>query len=119
MPCESDYMSGQDHELIQRLRAELDHTTSQLCGLCKHLEKKGQRDLIAGGGVGKWWERHKKLDAAREQREGLWRAKAGKFKAALAKLTSREREALNVSSDRWYTDEEEMHFNAERENGRS
>lgn len=97
MPCSDG--PWPDRELSE-LRQRNDKLAQMLCGVCNALEKdigKGGRwfiDIVPG--LGKWWDEHKKQDAARIEREKYEEQQCNLKKSALQKLSLEERKALGL-----------------------
>ncbi len=78
MPCRIDhyYNDCADEEAkIESLKKHIDELTRMLCSSCKVLEK---RKVAIPTNTVKWWENHKKVDAAREKKEKKKRKKREK-----------------------------------------
>lgn len=102
MPCFVD-----DTEQRHRLYVEKGELTSRLCAVFKVLERNGTLDAIlsaadwVGSGVSKkstleWWERHKREDAARLNREAAERRRKAQRQAVLDKLSKEEKKLLGL-----------------------
>ena len=97
MPCNDGGPSPRE--------VEYENTNALLCAIVRVLEKYDNLDHAlnqvdwAEAGVTKatfhaWWERHKRLDAERRQREAETARLTALRRSAEAKLTPEEREAM-------------------------
>jgi len=102
MPCRD---GGWGDEEAARLEAKkqtkLDNVTRMLCELCTVIEKYHPDSAIqqsAGAikGLRAWWDKHKKRDAKRLEKERKEEEHKALVKGALDKLTDKERKALNL-----------------------
>lgn len=83
-------------------KKELDEVTELLCELCQHLE--GTPSTRFGNNfkrfstiaLREWWEKHKKMDAERLERERREAAEKKAKENALNKLTPEERKLLGI-----------------------
>ncbi len=79
-----------------------DAFTIQLCGLCKAMTEAEQTRIIYNAkskdarALADWWEEHQAADAKREAEERAEAKRAKIAAAALAKLSTTEREALGL-----------------------
>lgn len=91
---------------------EYANSNALLCAIVRVLEKSGNLDHVlneidwAEAGVTKatffaWWERHKRMDGERRQREAETARVAALRRSAEAKLTPEEREAMNPTRFRY------------------
>lgn len=103
MPCND----GRDYDRIREVYVEKGTQTSRLCAVFTVLEKRGLlNDVLANcdwkeSGVSQkstldWWERHKREDVERRQREARQREQDRKRKQLLSKLTIEEKRILNI-----------------------
>ena len=86
MPCTCDGPPS-----YNSYKPELDEVTELLCELCKELEDEGIFKKFASVALRRWWEKHKKMDAERLERERKEAAEKKAKEDALAKLTPEER----------------------------
>lgn len=93
MPCIVD-----DHGQTEReLRAELNHVTALLCGLCDVLDDSNGLKLIPlVPGLVAWRTKHQQADRERLAREAQASAASERKAAARSKLSLDERLALGL-----------------------
>lgn len=122
MPCQDDYREDCDpedlkkaNEKIKQQKKQLDEVTAMLYAICEVIERHHPDSPIqqsAGGinGLREWWDKHKKLDEAEQERKrkrvaedaikvaiiAAKREERALARAALKKLTPAERKALGL-----------------------
>ena len=98
------------NETIEESKKELDKVTRLLCATLREIENNKLKGPVITGklmpeaflqieGLEEWWNEHKKWDELRLIREEAKRKEAEKqnlIKAALNKLTDKEKEALGL-----------------------
>lgn len=101
MPCRDG------NENTYPVYVEKGEQTSRLCAVFKVLERNGTLDATlsaadwVGSGVSKkstleWWERHKREDAARLNREADERRRKAQRQAVLDKLSKEDKKLLGL-----------------------
>lgn len=90
MPCyDHDYPRE-----INAIHTRIDKLTRMLCEAMDRLESLGADKL--SNELEFWWIEHKRADRQRKKREEEVAIKATEMKAALAKLTDKERKLLRL-----------------------
>lgn len=103
MPCRVDEMP---HEIAAREKAHDDEIRRKerekwealLCSACRSLEER-KFDFDTNPELARWWDKHKKEDAARERKEKAERLELEAVDAALSKsfkdLTTADKKLLH------------------------
>jgi hypothetical protein len=90
MPC-SD--GGPTREQVEQERQDHQTMTRLSCDRCREIEARGG---VVPEWAQSWWQKHKRHDAARLEREAVARRQQEIRMKALSKLTKAEREELGV-----------------------
>lgn len=91
----TNFENAFDSKVYNKTTKEIvDTKTAELCGILK----KTNKDVISKYSLELqlWWRDHKKADARRKREKKADTNKVRLRKAALAKLSTKEREALNI-----------------------